>query len=187
MHDCSSSNTRAGPDCTRRSVPASLSTQPSGARSPCSAYSDPRGLNAPITSPSGSGASALASASVRPSTVGASPSTWPPRISSRASAAVPPALCRSSATQRPPGTRSAITGVRALISASSSSSSGTPASRAMASRCRNVLVEPPLATAPAIAFSSARRSIRLRAVTPLRASDTASVPARPAAASFSSS
>ena len=50
-----------------------------------------------MISPSGSAAWAVASASVRPSTVGASPSTWPPRMSSRMSVAVPPARCRSSA------------------------------------------------------------------------------------------
>ena len=74
----------------------------------------------------------------------------------------------------------------ALIAASSSSVSGTPASRAIASRWRKPLVEPPLATAPAIAFSSARRSRKLREVVPRSASATASVPARAAAASFSS-
>ena len=50
-----------------------------------------------------------------------------------------------------------------------------------------MLVEPPLATAPAIALRSARRSRNSRAVTPRSASDTARVPARAAAASFSSS
>ena len=35
--------------------------------------------------------------------------------------------------------------------------SGTPASRAMASRCSTALVEPPVAATPAMAFSSALR------------------------------
>ena len=140
-----------------------------------------------MISPSGSAACAVASASVRPSTVGASPSTWPPRMSSRMSVAVPPARCRSSAAHAPPGSRSARTGVRALMAARSSSVSSTPPSRAIARRCRKLFVEPPLATMPAIAFSSARRSRKLRAVTPRSASDTARVPARAAAASFSSS
>ena len=52
------------------------------------------------------------------------------------------------------------------MAASSSSVSGTPASRAIASRWRKPLVEPPLATAPAIAFSSARRSRKRFEVVP---------------------
>ena len=47
-------------------------------------------------------------------------------------------------------------------------------------------MEPPLATAPAIAFSSARRSRKRREVVPFSASCTASDPARCAEASFSS-
>ena len=87
--------------------PASLTRLPSGARLPRSACSAPVGLNGASsvksTSPSGAAASRVASASVEPSTVGASPSTWPPRTSSRISAAVPPTRWRSSAMKRPDG------------------------------------------------------------------------------------
>ncbi len=46
------------------------------------------------------------------------------------------------------------------------------------------MVEPPLATIPAMAFRSARRSRKVRAVTPCEASSTASSPARSAASAF---
>jgi hypothetical protein len=126
-----------------------------------------------VTAPSGAAAAALASASVAPSTVGASPSTSPAAISSRISTGTPPAACRSVATYRPPGVRLAITGVASHLATSSSIVSGTPASRAIASRCRMPLVDPPLAAIPAIAFSSALRSRNARA--PL-ASRVASAP-----------
>ena len=68
---------------------------------------------------------------------------------------MPPARCRSVATNRPPGLRSASSGTRALTLSKSSMVSGTPASRAIASRCSTALVEPPVAATAAIAFSSA--------------------------------
>ena len=72
---------------------------------------------------------------------------------------MPPARERSVATNRPPGLRSASSGTRALIASKSSIASGTPDSRAIASRCSTALVEPPLATTAAIAFSIAGRVI----------------------------
>ena len=67
---------------------------------------------------------------------------------------MPPAACRSVATKRPPGLRSQRLGVDSAIRSKSSMSSGTPASRATASRCRTPLVEPPEAATARIAFSS---------------------------------
>ena len=85
-----------------RSVPASFTAAPSGARLPRSAYREPLGLNgvavAASTFPSGTGASAMTEPSVPPCTAGASPSIWPPAISSLITTGVPPALCMSSAT-----------------------------------------------------------------------------------------
>ena len=59
-------------------------------------------------------------------------------------AAVPPTRCRSPATKRPPGVRLVTTGVDAERRSKSSSSSGTPASSAIASRCSTEFVEPPV-------------------------------------------
>src|ERR1039458_3940718 len=70
---------------------------------------------------------------------------------------MPPALSTSTATKRPPGFRSTSTGVRRQISWKSSMASGTPASRAMASRCSTALVDPPVAATPAIALAKAAR------------------------------
>ena len=187
----SPSKTRAGPVWRRRSVPASFTRLPSGARLPRRQKSDPAAFtgrsSARTTRPSGAGASAVAVASVPPCTAGASPSRWPPRTSSAMSAAVPPARWRSSATNRPAGARSAITGVRAATAVSWSWSSATPHSRAMARRCSTPFVEPPVAAMPAIAFSNARRSRKARADGPPRASAVARAPARAAAAAFSAS
>jgi hypothetical protein len=63
----------------------------------------------------------------------------------------------SVATKRPPGFRLATIGVRAAISSKSSSSSGTPSSRAIARRWSTPFVDPPVATIDAAAFSSASR------------------------------
>ena len=63
----------------------------------------------------------------------------------------------------PPGFMSAMCGTRAATLLKSSSSSSTPASLAIASRCSTALVEPPSALASAIAFSNAplvRMSLR---------------------------
>ena len=70
--------------------------------------------------------------------------------------AVPPTRCRSPATNRPPGVRLVTTGVDAERRSKSSSSSGTPASSAIASRCSTEFVEPPVPATPTIAFSDPR-------------------------------
>ena len=70
---------------------------------------------------------------------------------------MPPARCMSAATKRPEGFRSASSGVRSLTFWKSSMCSGTPISRAIASKCRTALVEPPVAATPAMAFSNAAR------------------------------
>ena len=54
----------------------------------------------------------------------------------------------------PTGFKSASTGVFAEISSNSSIVSGTPVSRAIASRCSTALVEPPVAATDAIALCS---------------------------------
>ncbi len=99
---------------------------------------------------------------------------------------MPPTRWKSAAIQRPEGASAASTGVRSPTSVRSSSVSSTPASRAIASRCRIPFVEPPLPTIPAIAFSRARRSRNRRAVVPSSARRTARLPARVAASSFAS-
>ena len=100
-----------------------------------------------------------------------------PRRSSRATRATPPARWRSVATKRPPGLRSATTGVRVAISSKSSSSSGRPSSRAIASRCRTAFVEPPVAATAAIAFSIDARVRIVEGRTSPRTSSSASLPA----------
>ena len=50
-----------------------------------------------------------------------------------------------------------MSGVRRLMASKSPSASGTPASRANASRCKTALVDPPVAATPAIAFSNEAR------------------------------
>src|SRR5262249_623387 len=97
-----------------------------------------------------------------PRTPPRAPAWAPPRrspapTSRRATPAVPPARPRPPAVYRPPGCKSAHSGVRRPIGSKSSMVSGTPVSRAMASRCRTALVEPPVAFTPAIAFSNAPR------------------------------
>ena len=158
----SDSNTRAGPSCSRRSCPASLTTQPSGARFPRRMARPPVGLSGSSSGrttrwPSASRVSRACSPIVRPVTVGAS--SWSRPASSRrcATTPTPPALNRSTATYCPPGLRSHTSGVREAIRSKSSMSRSTPASRATASRCSTALVEPPLAATAAIAFSSDSR------------------------------
>ena len=65
--------------------------------------------------------------------------------------------------------------------------SGTPASLASASRCSTALVEPPLATTPAIAFSNASRVRMSRGRTPRFSRSIASAPTLLATASLVSS
>ena len=69
----------------------------------------------------------------------------------------------STAVYWPPGLRSAITGVAAATTSMSSSVSGTSASRAMASRCKTALVDPPEAAAAATALASEARVMKVRA------------------------
>src|SRR5438067_1579762 len=58
---------------------------------------------------------------------------------------MPPARSRSAATKRPPGFKSANVGVRLLTVSKSSMVSGTPTSRAIASRWSTAFVDPPQA------------------------------------------
>ena len=80
--------------------------------------------------------------------------------------------------KRPPGLRSTKSGVRAEIESKSSRTSGTPASRAIARRCRTAFVEPPVAATAAIAFSNAAR---VRIFDGTRPSFRRSMTSRPAA------
>ena len=85
------------------------------------------------------------------------PLAWPPRAVAWQSAE-----CRRRGPCRQPrifprASGRPSSGVRSLTVWKSSISSGTPASRAIASRCSTALVEPPVAATPAIAFSNAAR------------------------------
>ena len=135
-------------------------TAPSGASEPLSTQSPPVGASGSLKGrttswPGASWALAASWASVRPVTVKQSGWTSPPSTSRFATKRTPPAWCSSTAVKRPQGFMSAIRGVRALIRSKSSSSRGTPASRAIAKRCRTAFVEPPVAATAAIAFSRA--------------------------------
>ena len=66
----------------------------------------------------------------------------------------------------PPGFMSAMCGTLAAIRLKSSSSSSTPASLAIASRCSTALVEPPSAVVTAMAFSNASLVMISRGVMP---------------------
>ena len=90
------------------------------------------------------------------------------------------------ATYSPPGLRLASTGVRAATRSKSSREYGTPASRAIASRCRTPFVEPALAATAAAALSSAARLMICDGLTSSRTSRIASLPASRAASSFES-
>ena len=91
---------------------------------------------------------------------------------------MPPARSTSTATYLPPGLRSAINGVRSLTVSKSSIVSGTPASRAIARRCRTALVEPPVAATQAMAFSNALRVRMSLGRTPLRNRSITNFPQR---------
>ena len=127
--------------------------------------------------PSASSASAASSASVNPDGVGRSPCSRPAASRFFATNRVPPARCISVATYLPPGVRLVITGVRAETRLKSLIVRGTPASRASASRCRTEFVEPPVAAAPAIAFSNASLVRMSEGRTPLFSSFTIMWPA----------
>ena len=83
----------------------------------------------------------------------------------------------------PPGFMSAMCGTLAAMRLKSSSSSSTPASLAMASRCSTALVEPPSAEVTAIAFSNASLVMIIRGVMPRRIMFTTASPARRASSS----
>ena len=104
----SPSNTRAGPLWWRRSCPASLTTEPSGASEPLRMARPPLRLSGSDSGrttrwPSVSLASRACSPIVLPVTVG-TPSCRTPASSRRlATSPTPPARYRSTATYRPPG------------------------------------------------------------------------------------
>src|SRR3989449_134201 len=191
-HSSSEAKTRAGPRWRRRSWPTSFTIAPSVARLPRSTASPPVSFSGRSTGPTTSWpgvavAAAAISASVRPSTFTADPSASPASTSSRATRATPPARWRSVATKRPPGLRSATTGVRVAISSKSSSSSGMSSSRAIASRWRTALVEPPVAATAAIAFSIDARVIIAEGRKFSRTRSSASLPVCSAASAFAGS
>ena len=70
---------------------------------------------------------------------------------------MPPARCTSSTWYDPLGATLQMQGTRRDSSSISFSPKSTPASCAAASRCSTVLVDPPIATSSAIAFSNASR------------------------------
>ena len=123
----------------------------------------------------------------RPRPSARAPSTWPARDElARATRA----CRRRGAGPRRRTSRTArgcaITGVRLRRSRRARAGrAGRPASRAIASRCRMPLVEPPVAAMPAIALSSARRSRNVRARRQ-RVAQRDAAPARAAAAAFAS-
>ena len=83
----------------------------------------------------------------------------------------------------PPGFMSAMCGTRAAMRLKSASSSATPASLAMASRCSTALVDPPSALASAIAFSNACLVRMSRGRIPSRSISTTAAPAAVASSS----
>src|SRR5579875_781044 len=179
----SRSKTRAGPRWCSRSWPAILTTAPSGASIPRRMTRPPVGLKgrsavAITTCPGVSTASLTSSPRLRP--VGVAVVAWTRRASTIRFAInwIPPALSTSSAHHFPPGRKSAMIGVRWLIVSKSSIESGTSASRAIASRWRTLLVEPPVPAAAAIAFSNASRVQMSRGFTSRRKRSIASRPAR---------
>ena len=137
--------------------------------------------------PAVSTAASATSPMVRPVTVRQSPWSSPASCSRRATRPIPPARYRSVATKRPPGLRSASSGVRPLTRSKSSIRRSTSASRAIASRCRTALVEPPVAATAAIALSRASRVTMRRGRRSFRTRSMTSAPARRQASPFSAS
>ncbi len=129
--------------------------------------------------PSGSGrfasfsSAARFSAIVRPVTVMQSPCSRPASSSSFITTGTPPTRSRSLITNRPAGRTSTRCGTRRDILSKSSSSSSTPASRAIARRCSTAFVEPATAIVTAIAFSNASRVMMSRGRGPSSASSFA--------------
>ena len=89
--------------------------------------------------------------------------------------------------KRPPGFRSTKIGVLDAIASKSSRTSGTPASRAIARRCRTAFVEPPVAATDVIAFSKAARVRIFDGVRPSARRCMTSRPAARATAAFAGS
>ena len=157
----SPSKTRAGPSWWRRSWPASLTTQPSGARLPRRIARPPVGL---IGSSSGRTTSwpwvSRASRGVladRLAGDGRRVLVQQPGLDAGAGRATADAAggVQVGGDVAPAGLEVAEQSACARrCGRSRRSSSSTPASRAIASRCRTPLVEPPLAATAAIAFSS---------------------------------
>mmetsp|Transcript_19205 Transcript_19205/g.30505 ORF Transcript_19205/g.30505 Transcript_19205/m.30505 type:complete len:209 (+) Transcript_19205:517-1143(+) len=98
-------------------------------------------------------------ASVSPVHVIQSPSISPFCSRYFRTAGVPPILCISSMTYLPLGLRSAINGTFWLILLKASSSSSTPAARAIAKRWSTAFVDPPRAIVSTIEFSNAALDI----------------------------
>ncbi len=172
----SPSKTRAIPSNNRLSIPATFTTAPLGAMEPRRTAIPPcswiGALSGCTTSPSGAGAARTArfSATVFPVTVTQSPWSNPASRSSCITTCTPPTRSRSVMWYFPCGFMSAMCGTRAPTRLKSSSSSSTPASLAMARRCRTALVDPPTAMVTAIAFSNASLVMICRGRIPARIS-----------------
>ena len=109
--------------------------------------------------------------------VSVDPSAWPASMRRFASRRDPPAAWKCEAIYLPAGARSQMNGVRFEIASKSSMERSMPISRAMASRCRTALVDPPLAATLAIVFS---RDLRVMICEGRRLARTASIIMRPA-------
>ncbi len=118
--------------------------------------------------------------SVLPVTVRQSPCSMPASSSDFISGWMPPMRMSSDIEYLPLGRRSASTGTRAPMRVKSSSSSGTPAACAIASRCSTALVEPPSAIVTTMAFSNASRVRIIDGLMPCLIRLTTARPARSA-------
>ncbi len=163
-------------------MPGVFTTAPFGASEPRRMARPPSGLNGSLTGrttlPSGSNASATLSPSVRPLTVIALPSIRPADSSSFRITGTPPTRSSSLMMYRPDGRIDAITGVRRLISSKSSIDSSTPASWAIASRCRTALVEPAVAITTVAALRNAVLVMICRGRSPVARARTTASPVR---------
>ncbi|CAB4688124.1 unannotated protein [freshwater metagenome] len=120
---------------------------------------------------------------VLPVTVMQSPCNRPASRRCFMTTGTPPTRSRSLMWNLPPGFISAMCGTLAAMRLKSSSSSATPASFAMASRCNTALVEPPSALVTAMAFSNAFLVMIWRGVMPRRSMLTTASPASTASSS----
>ncbi|WP_163733499.1 hypothetical protein [Mycobacterium gallinarum] len=180
----SRSKTLAVPSNTSESKPADLTTAPSGASDPCRIVMPPVGwiglFIARNTLPSGSGGSMWArfSAMVSPVTVRQSPCSRPASSSAFMTTGTPPISSTCFITWRPNGLTSARCGTFCPMRVKSASVSLTPASDAIASRCRTALVDPPNAITTAMAFSNASIVSMSLVVIPRRSISTTASPER---------